>query len=134
MIDDSSKGLFDLVIVSTLEECYASLLVQAQWVNLTFASGKGKHKTQLQRDIETIKAFLDKKNEYYSHLGKFGNRNSFSKTDIDATFILNQFFTLEYCFRTRDFRLPLFVIPFFASFEAFSFCFFLHIHFRIEKG
>lgn len=71
----------------TLEECYEGLLVQAQWANLVFASGKGKHKTQLQRDIETLKALLDKKEEYYSHLGKFGNRNSFSKTDNDATFM-----------------------------------------------
>lgn len=73
--------------LSSIEECYASLLAQAQWVNLVFALGKGKRKTQLQRDIETLKAILDKKNEYYSHLGKFGNRNSFSKTDIDATFM-----------------------------------------------
>ena len=26
-------------------------------------------------------------NEYFSHRGKFGNRNSYSKTDIDATFM-----------------------------------------------
>ena len=71
----------------TLEECYDALVRQAQWINLTFAVGKGKHKTQLQRDIETLKAFLNKKNEYYSHLGRFGNRNSFSKTDTDATFM-----------------------------------------------
>ena len=66
--------------IVTLDECY-------EWINLTFAVGKGKHKTQLQRDIETLEAFVNKKNEYYSHLGKFGNRNSFSKTDIDATFM-----------------------------------------------
>ena len=41
----------------------------------------------MQRDIETLEAFVSKKNEYYSHLGKSGNRNSFSKTDIDATFM-----------------------------------------------
>ena len=71
----------------SIEECYEALVRQAQWINLTFAVGKGKHKTQLQRDIETLEAFVNKKNEYYSHLGKFGNRNSFSKTDIDATFM-----------------------------------------------
>ena len=71
----------------SLEECYEALVRQAQWINLTFAVGKGKHKTQLQRDIEMLEAFVNKKNEYYSHLGKFGNRNSFSKTDIDATFM-----------------------------------------------
>ena len=72
---------------TSLEECYEELSLQAQWTNLVFASGKGKHKTQLQRDIEVLKEYIDKKAEYYSHLGKFGNRNSFSKTDNDATFM-----------------------------------------------
>ena len=71
----------------TIEECYEQLCREAQWVSLVFAVGKGKHKTQLQRDIEVLKEFIDKKSEYYSHLGKFGNRNSFSKTDTDATFM-----------------------------------------------
>ena len=71
----------------SLEECYEKLLRQAQWINLVFASGKGKHKTQLQRDIELLEDFLNKKNEYLSHLGKFNGRNSFSRTDVDATFM-----------------------------------------------
>ncbi len=71
----------------SLEECYAHLQRQAQWLNLVFAVGKGKHKTQLQRDIEILEEYIAKKAEYYSNLGKFGNRNSFSKTDIDATFM-----------------------------------------------
>ena len=71
----------------SLEECYEQLCLQAQWINLTFAVGKGKHKTQLQRDIEILKEYIDKKAEYCSHLGKFGKRNSFSKTDTDATFM-----------------------------------------------
>ena len=69
------------------EDCYEILCRQAQWLNLVFASGKGKHKTQLQRDIETLRGYMDKKAEYLSHLGKFGKRNSFSKTDTDATFM-----------------------------------------------
>ena len=71
----------------SLEECYEQLCLQAQWITLTFAVGKGKHKTQLQRDIEILREYIDKKAEYYSHLGKFGKRNSFSKTDTDATFM-----------------------------------------------
>ena len=71
----------------SLEECYEQLCLQAQWINLVFASGKGKHKTQLQRDIEILKEYIDKKAEYCSNLGKFGKRNSFSKTDTDATFM-----------------------------------------------
>ena len=71
----------------TLEECYDAMVRQAQWLNLVFAVGKGNHKTQLQRDIETLEAFVSKKIEYMSHLGKFGGRNSYSKTDADATFM-----------------------------------------------
>ena len=71
----------------SLEECYEQLCLQAQWLNLVFAVGKGKHKIQLQRDIEKLREYIDKKGEYCSHLGKFGNRRSFSKTDTDATFM-----------------------------------------------
>ena len=71
----------------SLEDCYEALVLQSQWLNLTFAVGKGKHKTQLQRDIELLEGFLSKKGEYLSHLGKFNSRNSFSKTDVDATFM-----------------------------------------------
>ena len=70
-----------------LEKCYENLLLQAQWVNLAFVSGKGQKKTQLQRDIETLAEYMNKRNEYLIHLGKLGNRNSYSKTDIDATFM-----------------------------------------------
>ena len=71
----------------SIEECYEHLVRQAQWINLVFVVGKGKHKTQRQRDIEILEEYITKKAEYYSHLGKFGNRNSFSKTDTDATFM-----------------------------------------------
>ena len=49
----------------TLEESYEHLLRQAQWINLVFAVGKGKHKTQLQRDIEILKEYIDKKAEHF---------------------------------------------------------------------
>ena len=71
----------------SLEDCYEALILQAQWINLTFAKGTGKRKTQLQKDIELLEDFLNKKGEYLSHLGKFNGRNSFSKTDVDATFM-----------------------------------------------
>ena len=71
----------------TIEDCYESLLRRAEWIEMTFVTGKGKHKTQLQKDIEIIETHISKRNEYYSHLGKCGNRNSYSKTDVDATFM-----------------------------------------------
>ena len=77
---------YGLVCIS-LEACLEALLLRAQLISLTITQGKGKRKTQLQRDIEMLEAFLDKKDEYLSHLGKLGKRNSYSKTDTDATFM-----------------------------------------------
>ena len=81
------SGRYGIYESITIEECYENLMKRAQCIELVFAQGKGKHKTQLQRDIETVVAFIDKRNEYYSHLGKCTNRNSYSKTDVDATFM-----------------------------------------------
>ncbi len=78
---------YGLASGASLEDCYNTLVLQAQWINLTFVIGKGKHKTQLQRDIELLEGFLTKRTEYLSQLGKFNGRNSFSKTDVDATFM-----------------------------------------------
>ena len=47
----------------SLEDCYENLMRQAQWINLVFACGRGKHKTQLQRDIEALREYIDKKAE-----------------------------------------------------------------------
>ena len=71
----------------SLEECYEHLVRQAQWANLVFAVERRKHKTQLQKDIEAVRKYIEKKEEYCTHLGKFGKRKSFSKTDTDATFM-----------------------------------------------
>jgi len=71
----------------SVEECYEQLCLRAQWLELRFAVGKGKHKTQLQRDIELLGGYLEKIAEYHAKLGKFGNRKSYSKTDVDATFM-----------------------------------------------
>ena len=55
--------------------------------NIEFVYGKGKRKTQLQRDYEEYKSYLDKLLEYNKHLEILGERNSYSKTDHDATFM-----------------------------------------------
>ena len=55
--------------------------------NLQFVSGRGHRKEQLQKDIEDLKAALDKLKEYELKLHKCGERNSYSKTDHDATFM-----------------------------------------------
>ena len=55
---------------------------------IDFKYGKGQRKTALQRDYEHISEYLDKLIEYKKHLEIMGpNRNSYSKTDKDATFM-----------------------------------------------
>ena len=49
--------------------------------------GKGHRKSQLQRDCEELSSILEKWSQYEEHLRIMGpNRNSYSKTDPDATF------------------------------------------------
>lgn len=55
--------------------------------NIEFVSGKGKRKTPLQRFIEKVTEYRSKLLEYNMHLKKMGNRNSYCKTDNDATFM-----------------------------------------------
>lgn len=58
-------------------------------VNLSsFIYGKGKRKTYVQRYYELLKEYLDKLKEYAEKIEICGNhRNSYSKTDKDATFM-----------------------------------------------
>ncbi|MBR2460176.1 MAG: IS1182 family transposase [Clostridia bacterium] len=71
----------------TIEECYQVLLNQAELINLLFVEGSGKRKTQLQKDIENLGEYLSRLGKYTMQTEICGNRKSFSKTDIDATFM-----------------------------------------------
>ncbi len=54
---------------------------------IVFVHGIGKRKTQLQRWIEQLTEFITRQTSYsYSH-SQFMDRNSYSKTDKDATFM-----------------------------------------------
>ncbi len=55
--------------------------------NIIFVHGIGKRKTPLQKTIEQTEQYIEKLQEYISKLHKCGNRNSYSKTDEDATFM-----------------------------------------------
>ena len=52
-----------------------------------FVYGRGKRKTQLQRDMEQLSGMLDRQEKYEGYNKTFRGRNSFSKTDPDATFM-----------------------------------------------
>ena len=55
--------------------------------NITFVHGTGKRKTPLQKSIETLEEALSKLKEYTQKKYICGERNSYSKTDNDATFM-----------------------------------------------
>lgn len=54
---------------------------------IVFVYGRGKRKTQLQRDMEALDELLARKAKYAQYNATFKGRNSFSKTDPDATFM-----------------------------------------------
>ncbi|MGY0372183.1 IS1182 family transposase [Clostridium sp. JNZ J1-5] len=55
--------------------------------DIVFVTGKGKRKTKLQRHIELLEEFIKKQSKYDDYNNIFDGRNSFSKTDKDATFM-----------------------------------------------
>lgn len=55
--------------------------------NIEFVHGCGKRKTPLQRSIEKLEEYLNKMKEYTQKIHICGERNSYSKTDNDATFM-----------------------------------------------
>ena len=56
-------------------------------VTFSFVHGRGKRKTELQRDIEQLTELVTRKKKYEKYQATFDGRNSFSKTDPDATFM-----------------------------------------------
>ena len=53
----------------------------------TFVHGKGHHKSGVQKAIETINNWLERLKRYNLDIHICGDRNSYSKTDPDATFM-----------------------------------------------
>ncbi len=52
-----------------------------------FVHGRGKRKSMHQRYLELFQKFLERQLLYDLHHSRFGSRNSYSKTDVDATFM-----------------------------------------------
>ncbi|MPM51869.1 IS1182 family transposase ISClbu1 [bioreactor metagenome] len=66
------------------KEAYARL---SELKTEPFVHGRGKRKTQLQRDIEQLGDMMQRQEKYGAYNDTFQGRNSFSKTDPDATFM-----------------------------------------------
>ena len=100
--------LFDkiLLLVKECEELYGWRIVHHRKVSLhtlkrlrkklyrlkreegiVFVHGRGHRKTHLQRSLETLESYIEKLKEYDQKLHICGERNSYSKTDTDATFM-----------------------------------------------
>lgn len=54
---------------------------------ITFVHGIGRRKSAIQKSIESLEMYIGKLKEYIHKLYACGERNSYSKTDPDATFM-----------------------------------------------
>ena len=55
--------------------------------NIVFVHGTGKRKSRIQKWIEQLEEFKERKEKYDTSKKLMQNRNSYSKTDKDATFM-----------------------------------------------
>ena len=72
---------------SALDRAAEFLLNRKEARSEEFVAGKGKRKSSLQKLTEECLMILEKKEYYEKCKSVFGGRNSFSKTDKDATFM-----------------------------------------------
>lgn len=56
-------------------------------VDTIFTSGRGHRKAEFQKHYELFEEMVNKAMEYTEKIELCGNRNSYSKTDVDATFM-----------------------------------------------
>ena len=75
---NKNSGLEDILEVM---ESYATMY------KINFVYGSGKKKTELQRDYDKLREYKTKLDGYERSLGICGKRKSYSKTDVDATFM-----------------------------------------------
>lgn len=88
------EQLYDIKIVygSTIKMKHVKKLRKKLYTlkeseNVVFVHGIGKRKTLLQKRIEPLEDYLSRLKEYNQKIHICGERNSYSKTDRDATFM-----------------------------------------------
>ena len=77
----------DTVKIKHVKKLRKKLYALKKSENIDFVYGCGKRKTPLQRSIEKLEEYLSKSKEYIHKVYTCGDRNSYSKTDTDATFM-----------------------------------------------
>ena len=70
-----------------LKKLRKKLYAKAKAENLDWVTGKGHHKKPIQKAIETVNNWLEKWKKYTQDMYICGDRNSYCKTDHDATFM-----------------------------------------------
>ena len=77
----------DKVEIRHLKKLRKKLYELKKIEGIEFVHGCGKRKTALQKSIEKLEEYLSKFKEYNQKVYTCGDRNSYSKTDNDATFM-----------------------------------------------
>lgn len=77
----------DTVKMKHVKKLRKKLYALKQSENVVFVHGIGKRKTPLQKSIETLEDYLSRFKKYNHQIHICGGRNSYSKTDPDATFM-----------------------------------------------
>ena len=77
----------DTVKMKHVKRLRKKLYVLKESENVVFVQGTGKRKTPLQKSIETLEDYLARLKKYNQEIYICGERNSYSKTDNDATFM-----------------------------------------------
>ncbi len=82
------KIVYDSIIkMKHVKKLRKKLYTLKESENVVFVHGIGKRKTLLQKSIETLEGYLSRLKEYNQQIHICGERNSYSKTDHDATFM-----------------------------------------------
>ena len=86
MLAKAKQKVLEETGCKTLSELEQLLAGEAE--GICFVSGKGKHKTEAQKEWETLDNLRQQWEKYSTQLEIMGeDRNSYSKTDYDATFM-----------------------------------------------
>ena len=77
----------DTIQLRHLKKLMKQLKTKARDAGMKYVHGKGNHKSVLQRIIEKVEDWITKYKQYIADIHICGDRNSYSKTDHDATFM-----------------------------------------------
>ena len=77
----------DKIDIGTLKRLRKELMKIGDEEGIAFVKGAGHRKSQLQKTVEELDEYMRRLSDYKEKLETLGTRNSYSKTDPDATFM-----------------------------------------------